>query len=93
MRVEIVDDNRDDCPAGRIAVLEDVQVAVLRELPDGLRGVRLERRFPAQQALVPRLGGVVIADTDAGEEVDQSKPKIGGRTTTTAAAQRAKTGR
>jgi hypothetical protein len=49
---------------------------MLRELPDRLRGMRDERRLSAQQALVPRLRGAVIADPDAGEEVESHRQSV-----------------
>ena len=70
MCVEIVDEQEVERPTGALGVLVDVEVAVLRELPDRLGFVREEGGRCAEQALVRSLRHLEVAYAVPREELE-----------------------
>ena len=68
IRVQIVEEYRHHRTARTVGVLHDVHRPVFGERPHRLGVVGKERRL-SEQSLVPRSGGMVVAHTEAGEQV------------------------
>ncbi len=69
-RIEDLDEERVPGVAGVFRLLHNVQVPMLRQLPDGLGVVGKEGGRRAQQPFVPRECRRVVSDRDAREQVE-----------------------
>ena len=69
-RVEVLDEEREPGVAGVFRLLHNVQVSMLRQLPDGLSVVGKEAGRRAQQPFVPRECRCAVGDRDAREQVE-----------------------
>src|SRR5579875_388303 len=67
--VQTIDEEQEASVARVLRLLHDVEVPVLRYLPDGFRAVREEGGCGAHELLVPLLRAAEVADGDARKEV------------------------